>query len=101
MPPSARLRLGPLLLTLAAAIVGAVPATRPTGSPGWCAGPLGRDDPLPGRLEGPRRPRDPGRRVVDAEGIITWDAPVEKSGLIPQPFVEQLTAVGRALCRHP
>ena len=41
------------------------------------------------------------RRVAEAEGVITWDAPVETSGRIPQPFVEQLTGVGQALRRRP
>lgn len=40
------------------------------------------------------------RRVAEAEGVITWDAPVEKSGRIPQPFVDQLTAIGQALRRR-
>ncbi len=28
---------------------------------------------------------------------MTFDVPIQKSGLIPQPFVEQLRAVGQAM----
>ena len=37
------------------------------------------------------------RSVVDNGGVITYDVPIQKSGLIPQPFVEQLQAVGQAM----
>jgi hypothetical protein len=51
----------------------------------------------------PRFPDDQvvawSRKVVDAGGAITWDVPVQSSGLIPRPFLDQLTAVGRALGR--
>jgi len=30
-------------------------------------------------------------------GVMTWDVPIQRNGLIAQPFVEQLTAVGRAI----
>jgi len=30
-------------------------------------------------------------------GIITWDVPIQSNGLISQPFIDQLTAVGKAL----
>lgn len=30
-------------------------------------------------------------------GVITWDVPIQSNGLISQPFMEQLTAVGKAL----
>jgi hypothetical protein len=33
-------------------------------------------------------------------GVITWDVPVQAGGLIPQPFIEQLSAVGKALRRQ-
>jgi len=36
------------------------------------------------------------RKIADAGGVITWDVPIQKSGLISQPFLDQLTAVGRA-----
>jgi hypothetical protein len=35
--------------------------------------------------------------VRKAGGAITWDVPVEKNGLIPKAFVEQLGAIGKAL----
>jgi hypothetical protein len=37
------------------------------------------------------------RSVVDKGGAITFDVPIQKSGLIPQPFVDQLRAIGQAL----
>jgi alpha-L-fucosidase len=30
-------------------------------------------------------------------GVITWDVPIQSNGLISQPFMDQLTAVGKAL----
>ena len=32
-------------------------------------------------------------------GAITWDVPIQPNGLIAQPFIDQLTAVGRVLHR--
>jgi len=32
-------------------------------------------------------------------GVITWDVPIQPDGLIVQPFVDQLAAVGKALHR--
>ena len=32
-------------------------------------------------------------------GVITWDVPIQPNGLIAHPFVEQLTAIGKALRR--
>jgi hypothetical protein len=29
--------------------------------------------------------------------VVTWDVPVRRSGLIAQLFIDQLTAVGKAL----
>jgi alpha-L-fucosidase len=37
------------------------------------------------------------RKVVGSGGAITWDVPVRREGLIPRPFLDQLTAVGKAL----
>jgi hypothetical protein len=37
------------------------------------------------------------RKIADAGGVITWDAPIQKNGLISQPFIDQLTAVGQAM----
>ena len=33
-------------------------------------------------------------------GALTWDVPIQPKGLMPQPFMEQLTAVGKALDRR-
>ena len=30
-------------------------------------------------------------------GVVTWDVPILPNGLIAQPFLDQLTAVGKAL----
>ncbi len=37
------------------------------------------------------------RKVVDAGGAVTWDVPVELNGTISQPFLDQLTALGKAV----
>jgi hypothetical protein len=37
------------------------------------------------------------RRIVDAGGAMTWDVPVDPSGLIREPFLKQLQGIGRAL----
>ena len=34
---------------------------------------------------------------VGANAVVTFDVPIQKSGLIPQPFIEQLRAIGRAM----
>jgi len=34
------------------------------------------------------------KHVNSMDGVITWDVPITKGGLIPQPFVEQLSALG-------
>ena len=36
------------------------------------------------------------RQVVAKEGVITYDVPIQVSGLIPEPFIEQLQAIGHA-----
>jgi alpha-L-fucosidase len=33
-------------------------------------------------------------------GVITWDVPIQSSGLISQPFIDQLSAIGKALNNH-
>jgi hypothetical protein len=40
------------------------------------------------------------RQIVEKGGAITFDVPIQKSGAIPQPFVDQLGAIGRALEKH-
>jgi hypothetical protein len=37
------------------------------------------------------------RKLAEKGGVVTFDVPVQKSGLIPQPFVGQLRAVGRSM----
>jgi hypothetical protein len=37
------------------------------------------------------------RQLVEKGGVVTYDVPIQKSGLIPQPFVDQLRALGRAM----
>jgi hypothetical protein len=39
------------------------------------------------------------RKVADAGGVITWDVPVQNSGLLAGPYLERLAAVGHALGR--
>ena len=36
------------------------------------------------------------RKLVE-KGAVTWDTPIQPGGLIAEPFLRQLTAVGRAL----
>lgn len=36
------------------------------------------------------------RKITEAGGVITWDVPIQKSGLISQRFIDQLAAVGKA-----
>ena len=40
------------------------------------------------------------RKIADAGAVITWDVPIQKNGLISQPFLDQLTAVNKALNRR-
>ncbi len=39
------------------------------------------------------------RKVRQAGGAVTWDVPVELNGAISQPFLDQLTALGKALAK--
>jgi len=54
------------------------------------------------------RPQLPDERVVACTrqiaakgGVVTYDVPIQKSGLIPRPFVEQLRAVPTAVRGDP
>ena len=37
------------------------------------------------------------RQIAAAGGAVTWDVPVGLNGTISQPFLDQLTALGRAM----
>ncbi len=37
------------------------------------------------------------RHVVDQGGVITYDVPIQTSGLISEPFVQQLRTIGKAV----
>jgi len=37
------------------------------------------------------------RNIIENEGVVTWDVPIEPGGLIPQPFVDQLIALKKGL----
>ena len=41
------------------------------------------------------------RKIREAGGAVTWDVPVELNGTISQPFLDQLTALGKALGTLP
>jgi hypothetical protein len=37
------------------------------------------------------------RRLAEKGGVITFDVPIQKSGLIPPPFVRQLRAIAQGM----
>ena len=37
------------------------------------------------------------RQVARNGGVVTYDVPIRKTGLIPEPFIKQLRAIGRGL----
>lgn len=37
------------------------------------------------------------RQLAEKGGVVTYDVPIQRSGLIPEPFVEQLRAIGAAM----
>jgi hypothetical protein len=39
------------------------------------------------------------KRIIEKQGVVTWDVPIQANGLIPQPFVDQLTNLRNALTR--
>ena len=39
--------------------------------------------------------------IVAKGGVVTYDVPIQKSGLIPQPFAKQLRAIGQATAKTP
>ncbi len=36
-------------------------------------------------------------KLAEKGGVVTYDVPIQKTGLIPQPFVDQLRAIGRSM----
>ncbi|HTA94729.1 MAG TPA: hypothetical protein VK769_01255, partial [Verrucomicrobiae bacterium] len=40
-------------------------------------------------------------KIVKGGGLITWDTPVQRNGMISQPFLDQLTAIGQAIADRP
>ena len=36
-------------------------------------------------------------KIIGQHGAMTWDIPLQKNGLIAQPFVDQLTTIGKAV----
>jgi hypothetical protein len=55
----------------------------------WCRGerPQWTDDKVIGLTQ----------EIVDKGGVVTFDVPIQESGLIPEPFADQLRAIGRAV----
>jgi hypothetical protein len=37
------------------------------------------------------------RKIIEKGGVVTFDVPIRKTGLISEPFADQLRAVGRAV----
>jgi len=37
------------------------------------------------------------RTVTDAGGVVTWDTPIQRNGTFAQAFIDQLTAISKAL----
>ena len=58
--------------------------------PRWCASPPRFSDEAVIEMT---------RNIIKNEGVVTWDVPIQPSGLIPEPFVKQLTAVREGLTK--
>ncbi|MBI5092638.1 MAG: alpha-L-fucosidase [Candidatus Hydrogenedentes bacterium] len=39
------------------------------------------------------------RSIIDKQGVVTWDVPIQPSGLIAPPFIEQLKALHEGLAK--
>ncbi len=39
------------------------------------------------------------RNIIENEGVVTWDVPIQANGLIPEPFIEQLAALKNELAK--
>jgi hypothetical protein len=37
------------------------------------------------------------RGILEAGGVVTWDVPIQPTGVIPQPFIDQLKALPEGL----
>ena len=37
------------------------------------------------------------KHVTSKQGVITWDVPIQKNGLIPDAFMQQLTKIGKSV----
>jgi len=55
---------------------------------------------------GGKKPRLPDKKIIEYTrqltrkgAVVTYDVPIGKNGLIPQPFVDQLQAIGRAFAK--
>jgi hypothetical protein len=42
---------------------------------------------------------DFSKKLRGAGAAVTWDTPVQRNGLIAAPFIDQLTAIGKAIGR--
>ena len=40
------------------------------------------------------------QNFVAQGGVVTWDVPIQPNGLISKPFMEQLTAIGKAVAQQ-
>ena len=38
--------------------------------------------------------------IIGLGGVVTWDVPITAKGVIPRPFIRQLTALGKAIRRR-
>jgi len=37
------------------------------------------------------------RGIMEGGGVVTWDVPIQPTGVIPQPFIDQLRALSEGL----
>ena len=47
----------------------------------------------------PYQPGATSGKVVGAGGAVTWDVPVQPGGTMASKYIEQLTALGKALAK--
>jgi hypothetical protein len=60
--------------------------------PSWCASPprFGNEQVI-----------EMTRGIIESEGVVTWDVPIQPSGLIPEPFAAQFVALRKGLAEPP